>query len=122
MFYFSHLWNSRLIIATLAIVKERQIKDPGIFGPNGGLGRALCIADIASTLAMMAGPIVSGSLHSTVGYYYMNLVYGESFLGAFRDRNVDLERSGHFHLAFNRIFLLLDKQVSEIASPGTGPQ
>ena len=27
---------------------------------------------------MTVGPIVSGSLHATVGYYYMNMTYGES--------------------------------------------
>lgn len=36
------------------------------------------MTDVAATVAMMAGPILSGTLHITVGYYYMNFIFGMS--------------------------------------------
>lgn len=35
------------------------------------------MVDMAVTLAMTVGPIISGTLHATVGYYYMNLTFGK---------------------------------------------
>ncbi|BCS26955.1 MFS transporter [Aspergillus puulaauensis] len=57
------------------IIKERQAEDPYVFGPNGGISRAYSMSAIASTLPRMVGPIISGYLHVTVGYFYMNLIY-----------------------------------------------
>lgn len=72
--------NKRLSFAILAaFVKERQAEDPNVFGPHGGFARAYALSDVLTTISMMAGPIVSGALHGTVGYYYMNLVFGKVF-------------------------------------------
>lgn len=54
-------------------------RDPTIFGPNGGFSRAFAMSDVATTLAMMMGPVIAGALHETVGYYYMNVIFGEHF-------------------------------------------
>ncbi|KAJ5216560.1 uncharacterized protein N7498_002967 [Penicillium cinerascens] len=64
----------------IAVVKQHQAENPNIFGPHGGLARALSMTDVAATVAMMAGPIISGTLHMTVGYYYMNLIFAFIFL------------------------------------------
>lgn len=64
----------------IAVVKQCQAENPSIFGPHGGLARALSMTDVAATVAMMAGPILSGTLHITVGYYYMNLIFAFVFL------------------------------------------
>lgn len=46
---------------------------------------------------MVAGPIISGALHATVGYYYMNLVFGKVFLnpGLFNKKS-NIHRSYRF--------------------------
>lgn len=61
----------------IRFVKERQTEDPGVFGPHGGFGRAYALNEVLSTGAMMAGPILSGVLQLAIGYYYMNVVFGE---------------------------------------------
>ncbi|KAJ9262318.1 hypothetical protein DTO195F2_3705 [Paecilomyces variotii] len=58
-----------------AVVKERQVENPQVYGPNSGSARAYALNGLLVTLAMMAGPIISGTLHGTVGYYYMNSVF-----------------------------------------------
>jgi hypothetical protein len=58
-------------------------RNPTIFGPNGGFSRAFSMSDVATTLAMMMGPIIAGSLHETVGYYNMNVIFGENFASFF---------------------------------------
>ncbi|KAJ5425175.1 hypothetical protein N7465_000245 [Penicillium sp. CMV-2018d] len=64
------------ILEVTALVKQRQTEQPNIYGPHGGLARASSMVDVAVTLAMTVGPIISGALHATVGYYYMNLTFG----------------------------------------------
>ena len=59
-----------------AVVKEYSEKNPNIFGAHGGYSRAYSIGDVAAAVAMMLGPIISGSLHQLIGYYYMNLTFG----------------------------------------------
>ncbi|KAJ5813806.1 Tetracycline resistance protein TetA/multidrug resistance protein MdtG [Penicillium pulvis] len=54
------------------IVKAHQEKSPGIFGPEGGLSRVFSMTDVATSLGMAIGPVVSGSLKELVGYTYMN--------------------------------------------------
>lgn len=58
------------------MVKEHVAQNVNIFGPNGGYSRAYAMVDVASAIAMTLGPIVSGSLRQTIGYYYMNVVFG----------------------------------------------
>ncbi|OOQ91249.1 MFS transporter [Penicillium brasilianum] len=68
------------ILELTAFVKERQAADPNVFGPHGGFARAYALSDVLTTVAMVAGPIISGALHATVGYYYMNLVFAIAFV------------------------------------------
>ncbi|KAI9368044.1 major facilitator superfamily domain-containing protein [Aspergillus egyptiacus] len=68
------------ILELTAVIKEYSAKNPNIFGPNGGYSRAYSICDVAAAVAMMLGPIISGSLHQLIGYYYMNLTFGRGNL------------------------------------------
>lgn len=58
------------------VIKEHMSQNPSIFGPNGGYSRAYAMGDTAAAIAMMVGPIVSGWLRQTVGYFYMNVIFG----------------------------------------------
>lgn len=59
------------------MVKEHLEENPNIFGQHGGYSRAYSVSDVAAAaVAMVLGPIVSGSLHQAIGYYYMNLIFG----------------------------------------------
>lgn len=58
------------------MIKEYQSQNPNIFGSHGGYSRAYSVTDVAAALAMTIGPIFSGSLHQTIGYYHMNSVFG----------------------------------------------
>lgn len=61
-------------------MKEKQTKDPLIFGPHGGSSRAFSIVEMAFGTGSMVGPLIAGSLSETVGYYYSTTVFGERFL------------------------------------------
>lgn len=61
-------------------MKERQSKDPGIFGYHGARNRLFALVEAAFTLGIMVGPLLSGPLSETAGYYYMNLTFGEFLL------------------------------------------
>ena len=74
-----HVGFNLLLTLTSAVVKEYMAGNPRIFGPNGGFSRAFSMSDVATTLAMMIGPIIAGSLHEIVGYYNMNVIFGEYF-------------------------------------------
>ncbi|KAF4153833.1 hypothetical protein CNMCM6069_000258 [Aspergillus lentulus] len=55
------------------VVTELQETQPAIFGPNGGYSRAFSLTNMSWTFSMFLGPILSGALTETVGYYYMNI-------------------------------------------------
>ncbi|PYI16067.1 putative MFS transporter [Aspergillus violaceofuscus CBS 115571] len=57
------------------VVKEKQTKDPLIFGPHGGSSRAFSIVEMAFGTGSMIGPLIAGSLSETVGYYYSTTVF-----------------------------------------------
>jgi MFS family permease len=59
-------------------VDELESKHPGIFGPNGGYSRAYSLSNISFTMGLLVGPLLSGSLTDSFGYYYMNLALGGS--------------------------------------------
>lgn len=54
-----------------------EAKDPKIFGEFGGSSRVSSLAEVAFSLGSMLGPLISGTLSETVGYFYMNLVMGK---------------------------------------------
>ncbi|EYE90815.1 MFS transporter [Aspergillus ruber CBS 135680] len=59
-----------------AVVREQEAQDPLIFGENGAGSRAFALAEMAFTLGIMLGPLLSGPLVELVGYFYMNVVFG----------------------------------------------
>ncbi|KAJ9302902.1 hypothetical protein DTO271G3_276 [Paecilomyces variotii] len=69
--------NGLGMLELIAVVKERQVEYSQVYAPNGGFARAYALNYLLAIMAMMAGPIISGTLHETVGYYYMNSVFGE---------------------------------------------
>jgi MFS family permease len=57
-------------------MKDVQEEQPNRFGPNGKMSSAYSLTNFTWNLGMLIGPIISGSLARTVGYYYMNMVIG----------------------------------------------
>lgn len=55
-----------------------ELESPGIFGPQGGHSRAVLISRMSWTLGAFVGPILSGFLTETAGYYEMNCALGKS--------------------------------------------
>lgn len=53
-------------------------ENPGIFGENGSYSRSFSVSNIAWKFGMLIGPLISGALSESVGYYNMNVVFGES--------------------------------------------
>ncbi|KNG89003.1 hypothetical protein ANOM_002422 [Aspergillus nomiae NRRL 13137] len=60
----------------VAATKDMEAKNPKIFGEFGGSSRVSSITEVAFSLGSMLGPLVSGTLSETVGYFYMNMVMG----------------------------------------------
>lgn len=57
-------------------MKNIQEEQPNRFGPNGKMSSAYSMTNFVWNLGILIGPIISGSLTRTVGYYYMNMVIG----------------------------------------------
>ncbi|KAK5991483.1 putative MFS-type transporter C18.02-like protein [Cladobotryum mycophilum] len=57
---------------------DLQTSRPGIFGPNGGYSRCYSLSNLSFSTGLLIGPLLSGALADTVGYYYMNIVLGKS--------------------------------------------
>ncbi|CEJ58764.1 hypothetical protein PMG11_07410 [Penicillium brasilianum] len=53
------------------VVKAEEAKNPGIFGPRGGLSRVFSLVEVAATSGMTLGPILAGALTERFGYYTM---------------------------------------------------
>lgn len=58
-------------------VDDLEQKHPGIFGPQKGYSRALSISSMGWTLGMFIGPILSGTLIESLGYFNINCAMGE---------------------------------------------
>lgn len=56
---------------------QLEAEHPGVFGPNGGNSRAFSMTNISWKSGMLLGPLISGALTESVGYYYMNLIFGK---------------------------------------------
>jgi MFS family permease len=65
------------VLNLLDVVTELQERQPAIFSPNGGYSRAFSLTNMSWTFSMFIGPILSGALTETVGYYYMNICLGK---------------------------------------------
>ncbi|KAL4953497.1 MFS general substrate transporter [Aspergillus filifer] len=50
---------------------------PGIFGAQTGHSRGFVLSNITFKLGMFLGPLVSGFLTESIGYYFMNVIFGE---------------------------------------------
>ena len=57
-----------------AVTKELESQNPGIFGPNGANSKISAMMEVSFNAGMLIGPLVSGVLSETLGYYYMNCV------------------------------------------------
>ncbi|GAB1203762.1 hypothetical protein APSETT445_002402 [Aspergillus pseudonomiae] len=61
----------------VAATKDMEAKNPKIFGEFGGSSRVSSITEVAFSLGSMLGPLISGTLSETVGYFYMNMVMAD---------------------------------------------
>ncbi|KAG5999787.1 hypothetical protein E4U43_001861 [Claviceps pusilla] len=61
------------ILEMTNVVKDAQNEKPTRFGPRGKLSSAYSITNLFWNTGMLIGPILSGGLTRTVGYYYMNM-------------------------------------------------
>lgn len=59
------------------MLKEKQEENPESFGPGGGFSRIFSMAEVASTLGLILGPILSGSLTEVFGYTYMSWTWSK---------------------------------------------
>lgn len=57
-----------------AVVDELQSNHPGIFGSQGGYSRCYSLSNVSFTMGFLVGPLLSGALADTLGYYWMNTV------------------------------------------------
>ncbi|KHN97970.1 Major facilitator superfamily domain, general substrate transporter [Metarhizium album ARSEF 1941] len=59
------------------VVDDFESKQPGIFGPGGGYSRCYSLANFAFAAGLLLGPLLSGALADSVGYYLMNVLLGK---------------------------------------------
>ncbi|KAJ5108563.1 hypothetical protein N7456_005238, partial [Penicillium angulare] len=59
------------------VLNELQDNNPSMFGPQGGSNRVFALQDIALSLGLMIGPLISGLLSESVGYYWMGFTFGK---------------------------------------------
>ncbi|KIA75934.1 hypothetical protein HK57_00246 [Aspergillus ustus] len=57
------------------VLKDLESNDPEIFGQHGGGNRVFALQDIALSLGLMVGPLISGSLTQLVGYYWVSCIF-----------------------------------------------
>ncbi|KAH8693551.1 putative MFS transporter [Talaromyces proteolyticus] len=66
------------ILEMTTVIRDLQADNPEIFGPKGGYSRGYSLTNMSWTAGMLIGPVLSGWLTETAGYYYMNLTFGKS--------------------------------------------
>lgn len=59
------------------VVDDFESKQPGIFGPGGGYSRCYSLSNLAFAAGLLLGPLLSGALADSVGYYLMNTILGK---------------------------------------------
>ncbi|OJJ04881.1 hypothetical protein ASPVEDRAFT_173567 [Aspergillus versicolor CBS 583.65] len=57
------------------VQSEFEAKDPSWFGYNGGSNRAFALQDIALSTGLMVGPLISGLLAESAGYYWASCAF-----------------------------------------------
>jgi predicted MFS family arabinose efflux permease len=62
----------------VAVTKELEGRDPDLFGPNGANSKVCALLEMAFNVGMLLGPLISGSLLETLGYFYLNCFMCES--------------------------------------------
>lgn len=80
-----------LIKLSVGVIDELESKKPGILGPNGGYSRGYSLSNVSFTLGFLLGPLLSGALVDTYGYYTMSsvLCWFSSSLISYYYANVD---------------------------------
>ena len=63
-------------LSNIDLMKDIDEEQPNRFGPNGKMSSAYSLTNFTWNLGLLLGPIISGFLTRTVGYYYMNMVIG----------------------------------------------
>jgi MFS family permease len=69
-------------------VDELESDQPGIFGTKGGYSRSFSLTNVSFVSGLVVGPLLSGILVDSVGYYYMNCTLGEMILQSLLSGNV----------------------------------
>ncbi|GAA86070.1 hypothetical protein AKAW_04184 [Aspergillus luchuensis IFO 4308] len=65
----------------VVLLEEVEKDTPTLFGPNGGRARCFALVSISFNVGLMLGPVVTGLLFESAGYYYMNIVLGVACMG-----------------------------------------
>lgn len=73
----------------ISVAKELEDENSGIFGPNGANSKVPALLEMAVNVATLLGPLISGSLLETLGYFWLNVFMGESPFGGRRSWVVD---------------------------------
>ncbi|KAJ5520330.1 hypothetical protein N7463_000783 [Penicillium fimorum] len=56
------------------VARDMETKHPHVFGGRGGSSRVFSMTEVAYSLGMMLGPLLSGILVETIGFYLMTVV------------------------------------------------
>jgi hypothetical protein len=56
-----------------------EAKDPILFDANISNLRVFSITEVGFSIGMMFGPLLTGSLFETIGFFYMTVALGKSF-------------------------------------------
>lgn len=57
---------------------ELKEENPNVFGPGGASSRVFSLTETSFALGLVLGPIVTGALADTVGFYWATTALGES--------------------------------------------
>ncbi|KAF3136172.1 hypothetical protein TWF703_005817 [Orbilia oligospora] len=72
--FITNLLSSVGTLELTAVVDALEAKQPGIFGPNGGYSRTYSLSGLSFSTGLVVGPLLSGTLTESIGYYRMNMV------------------------------------------------
>ncbi|KAJ5112755.1 hypothetical protein N7532_000800 [Penicillium argentinense] len=62
------------VLHTITILRDVELKQPQIFGRQGGLSRVFAINEVSFNAGLMFGPLLAGGLTEAIGYSYMNII------------------------------------------------